>query len=31
MRAAAQMMGSVSRNDAVRFIMQASAAAMGED
>jgi short-subunit dehydrogenase len=30
MRAAAQMMGSVSRNDAVRFIMQASAAAMGE-
>ncbi|KWX67949.1 SDR family NAD(P)-dependent oxidoreductase [Mycobacterium sp. NAZ190054] len=30
MRAAAQMMGSVSRSDAVRFIMQASAAAMGE-
>jgi short-subunit dehydrogenase len=30
MRAAAQMMGSVSRNDAVRFIAQASAAAMGE-
>lgn len=30
MRAAAQMMGSVSRSDAVRFIMQASAAAMGD-
>ena len=30
MRAAAQMMGSVPRNDAVRFIMQASAASMGE-
>lgn len=30
MRAAAQMMGSVSRNDAVRFIMQATVAAMGE-
>lgn len=30
MRAAAQMMGSVPRNDAVRFIMQATAAAMGE-
>lgn len=30
MRAAAQMMGSISRNDAVRFIMQASAAAMGD-
>jgi short-subunit dehydrogenase len=28
MRGAAQMMGSISRNDAVRFIMQASAAAM---
>ena len=30
LRAAAQMMGSVPRSDAVRFIMQASAAAMGE-
>lgn len=30
MRGAAQMMGSVSRNDAVRFIMAATAAAMGE-
>jgi short-subunit dehydrogenase len=29
LRAAAQMMGSVSRSDAVRFIMQASAASMG--
>lgn len=31
MRAAAQMMGSISRNDAVRFIKQATVAAMGED
>jgi uncharacterized protein len=31
MRAAAQMMGSIPRNDAVRFIMAATAAAMGED
>ncbi|MDG4668596.1 SDR family NAD(P)-dependent oxidoreductase [Mycobacterium sp. 236(2023)] len=31
MRAGAQMLGSVSRNDAVRFIMQASAASMGND
>ncbi|QZT61631.1 SDR family NAD(P)-dependent oxidoreductase [Mycolicibacterium austroafricanum] len=30
MRAAAQMLGSVSRNDAVRLIVQASAASMGE-
>lgn len=30
LRAAAQMMGSVPRNDAVRIIMQASAAAMGD-
>ncbi|AFM18444.1 short-chain dehydrogenase of unknown substrate specificity [Mycolicibacterium chubuense NBB4] len=30
LRAAAQMMGSVSRSDAVRFIMQASAASMGD-
>ncbi len=30
MRAAAQMMGSISRNDAVKFIMQATTAAMGE-
>lgn len=30
MRAAAQMMGSVSRSDAVRFIMQATSAAMGD-
>ncbi|OBB60533.1 short-chain dehydrogenase [Mycobacterium sp. 852013-51886_SCH5428379] len=31
MRAATQMMGSISRSDAVRFIAQASAAAMGPD
>lgn len=31
LRAAAQMMGSISRNDAVRFIAQAAAAAMGDD
>lgn len=30
MRAALQMMGSVPRNEAVRFIMQATAAAMGD-
>lgn len=30
LRAAAQMMGSISRSDAVRFIQQASAASMGD-
>ncbi|MBO0680010.1 SDR family NAD(P)-dependent oxidoreductase [Mycolicibacterium sp. S2-37] len=31
LRAATQMMGSISRSDAVRFIVEASAAAMGPD
>ena len=31
LRAATQMMGSISRSDAVRFIVEASAAAMGSD